>query len=291
VLEGIYETTGMREAAQLSGAELNYDTEIVDIPYPQGKVIKNIKTFRAVLDADVIVNIPKIKSHMMNVFSGAVKNMFGIIPGRFKVEYHFRFEDPADFADLLLDINLFSKPTLSVMDAIVGMEGYGPTNGNPKQVGLILSGADPYSLDAVAAAVIGIAQHRIPTLKKSIERGLYDGKFDRIDIVGEKPEDVQVLDFHKPTVQVAFNVYSSVIPKPLLKRINRFIKPKPVFDHAKCRSCKACAESCPPQAITMVGGKPEVELKKCIRCFCCDELCVHDAVEIRKPWFLRIAIK
>jgi uncharacterized protein (DUF362 family)/Pyruvate/2-oxoacid:ferredoxin oxidoreductase delta subunit len=291
VLQGIYETTGMREAAELSGAELNYNFDVIDVPYPQGKVIKNIKTIKAVIDADVIINIPKIKSHMMNAFSGAVKNMFGIIPGRYKVDYHFRFEDPADFADLLIDVITYATPHLSVMDAVVGMEGYGPTNGSPKQVGLILSSADPYSLDAVAAYAIGIDPPQIPMIRKSVERGLYDGKFDRIDIVGERIRTVRVLNFKKPTVRVAFNIYSWVIPKPLLKRFNRYIKPSPSFNHAQCRKCRACFESCPPQAITLVEGKPVVDLQKCIRCFCCDELCVYAAVEIKKPWFLRAVIK
>lgn len=155
-LEAVYETCGMREAAEQSGAELNYNTDVVDVPYPEGKLMKSIKTIKPVLDVDKIISIPKIKTHAMTVYSGAVKNLFGIIPGRYKPEYHLRFEDTGDFADVLIDICSFVKPVLTVMDAVVGMQGYGPTNGSPKQVGLVISSPNPFELDVVAAKIIGL---------------------------------------------------------------------------------------------------------------------------------------
>jgi uncharacterized protein (DUF362 family) len=151
VLESIYDVCGMKEAAEKSGATLNYNTDMLDVSNPNGKIIKSIKAIRPVIEADKIISIPKIKTHMMTVYSGAVKNLFGIIPGSYKPEYHLRFDDAEDFADLLLDICSFAKPTLTVMDAVIGMEGYGPTNGSPKKVGLVISSTDPYSLDAVAS--------------------------------------------------------------------------------------------------------------------------------------------
>lgn len=290
-LEEVYETCGMKAAAAMSGADLNYNTDVIDVPYPEGKIMKSIKTIRPVLEADKIINIPKIKTHMMTVYSGAVKNMFGIIPGSYKAEYHLRFDDTGDFADLLLDICSFSRPVLTIMDAVIGMEGYGPTNGSPKKVGLVISGADPYALDAVASDIIGLGALQVPTVRKSIDRGLYSGEMDKIEILGESIDDIKVTDFRKPTVKVAFNFYSLLIPKPLLKRINRFIKPTPRFNKAKCKGCGMCAKSCPPGAIAMKGGKPEVQLDRCIRCFCCHELCNFDAVRIKRPWFLRLLLR
>ena len=281
----------MKDAATKSGAELNFNTEVIDVPYPSGKIMKSIKTIKPVLEVDKIISIPKIKTHMMTVYSGAVKNMFGIIPGSYKAEYHLRFDDTSDFADLLIDICSFSKPVLTIMDAIIGMEGYGPTNGTPKKVGLVMASRDPYALDAIAAKVIGLEGSQVPTIRKSIDRGLYDGNIDGIDILGEAINDVKVEDFKKPTVKVAFNFYSLLIPKPLLKRINRFIKPTPRFNKIKCKGCAMCAKSCPPNAITMENGKPKVQLENCIRCFCCHELCAFDAVQIKRPWFLRLLLR
>lgn len=290
-LESVYNTCGMIEAAEMSGASLNYNTDVMDVPYPEGKMTKNIKTIRPVLEVDKIINIPKIKTHMMTVYSGAVKNMFGIVPGSYKAEYHLRFDDTGDFADLLIDLCSFSKPVLTVMDAVIGMEGYGPTNGTPKKVGLILASEDPYSLDPIAAEIIGLKQNQVPTVLKSIERGLYSGQLRDIEIMGENPESVRVPEFRKPTVKVAFNFYNLLLPKFVVKKLNRIIKPTPRFDISKCKSCGMCAKSCPPKAIAMKDNKPVVDLDKCIRCFCCHELCNYDCIRIKRPWFIRLVLK
>jgi uncharacterized protein (DUF362 family)/Pyruvate/2-oxoacid:ferredoxin oxidoreductase delta subunit len=288
VLDGIYETCGMKEAASLSGAELNYNTEMIEVPYHEGKVMKSIRTIKPVLEADKIINIPKIKTHMMTVYSGAVKNMFGIIPGRVKAEYHLRFEDKNDFADFLIDLCSFAKPVLTVMDAVVGMEGYGPTAGSPKQVGVILAGESPFELDSVAAGIIGLKPAEVPTICKSNERGLLT---EEITLVGHTIEEVMVKDYKKPTRQLAFNLYSLVLPKFVQKRMDGYIRPKPAFKLDQCKSCGACARSCPPGALEMVEGKPVLNLNKCIRCFCCHELCTYEAIEVKKPWFLKVLVR
>lgn len=290
-LDTVYETCGMKDAAEKSGAELNYNTDVVDVPYAEGKIMKSIKTIKPVLEVDKIISIPKIKTHMMTVYSGAVKNLFGIIPGSFKAEYHLRFDDTGDFADLLIDICNFAKPVLTIMDAVIGMEGYGPTNGNPKNIGLIISSSDPFALDAVAAHIIDIDLLKVPTIRKSIDRGLFDGNLDGITILGEDIHNVKVSDFKKPTVKVAFNLYSFLIPKPILKRINRFIKPTPKFYKNNCKSCGICANSCPPKALQMKNGTPILDTSKCIRCFCCHELCNYNAVKIHRPWFLKLLLR
>jgi uncharacterized protein (DUF362 family)/Pyruvate/2-oxoacid:ferredoxin oxidoreductase delta subunit len=291
ILKSVYETCGMIGAAERSGAELNYNTEVADIPYPAGKVIKNIKTIKPLLEVDKVINIPKIKTHMMTVYSGAVKNLFGIIPGSFKAEYHLRFEDTMDFSNLLIDLCLFAKPVLTIMDAVIGMEGYGPTNGNPKQVGLIIAGINPYELDIIAANAIGLKIDQVPTIIASIDRNLCSKDISNIVILGEKLEDVIVSDFKKPTTQLSFNFYNLLLPKFVSKRINKFLKPNPKFNLSICKSCGMCVKSCPPGAITMKEGKPFVDYSKCIRCFCCHELCNYDAVKIKRPWFLKLILK
>jgi uncharacterized protein (DUF362 family)/Pyruvate/2-oxoacid:ferredoxin oxidoreductase delta subunit len=290
-LASVYETCGMRDAAERSGAELNFDTDAVDVPFPEGKVIKLVKTIRPVVDADVIISLPKLKTHMMTVYSGAVKNLFGIIPGSYKAEYHLRFEDTGDFADLLIDLCAFAKPALTVMDAVVGMEGHGPTAGSPRAVGLVLSSRDPYALDSVAVHLIGLDPHRVPTIVKAEQRGLCPADMSGIRVLGERPADVAVLDFEKPTVKMAFNYYSLFIPRWLKKRLDSVIKPKPRFDHELCIGCGMCAQGCPPRTIEMKDGKPVVDLSRCIRCFCCSELCAHGAVTIFRPWFIRMVLR
>ena len=287
-LESVYDTCGMTQAAKESGAELNFNTDMIDVPYHQGKLMKTIKTIKPVLEADKIINIPKIKTHMMTVYSGAVKNLFGIIPGSYKAEYHLRFEDKNDFAEVLVDICSFAKPVLTVMDAVIGMEGYGPTGGSPKKVGLILAAKSPYELDDVAVRIIGLKPTEVPTVVKSKSRGLLD---EKIVLAGCDIKQVAVKDYKKPTRQFEFNYYSNILPKFIRKRLDRFIKPKPVFDLQKCISCGMCCKSCPPKAIDMTSGKPVLHLSACIRCFCCHELCNYDAIKIKKPWFLKLLLR
>ncbi len=111
-----------------------------------------------------------------------------------------------------------------------------------------------------------------------------------MEILGERLADVRVSDFKKPTVKIAFNYYSLLLPKFLKKRLDRVIKPRPIFDHEKCLGCGVCEQSCPSKAIVMKEGKPEVDLRSCIRCFCCHELCAHGAVGIARPWFIKLAL-
>jgi len=290
-LEAVYETCGMKEVAEKTGAELNYNTEIVDVVYEEGMVIKKVKTIAAIFQVDKIINIPKIKTHMMTVYSGAVKNLFGIIPGRYKAEYHLRFEDTEDFSNLLIDLCLFSKPVLTVMDAVIGMEGYGPTNGNPKKVGLIICGTNPFELDVVASNIIGLKPEQVPTIRMSTKRKLCSNDINNINIVGEKLEDVLVDDFKKPTVQFSFNLYNIFMPKFISKRLNKFIKPSLKFDYNICKKCGVCEKSCPAKAIKIEAGKPQVDYNKCIRCFCCHELCNYGAISIRRPLFLKLLLK
>jgi uncharacterized protein (DUF362 family)/ferredoxin len=290
-LRSVYETCGMTEAARESGAELNWDTEIVDVPWPDGVRVKLVKTIRPVLQVDKIINVPKLKTHAMTVYSGAVKNLFGIVPGRHKGEYHLRFENVDDFAELLIDLCLFAKPALSVMDAVVGMEGYGPTSGRPRQVGLIISSADPYALDVVAAEIIGLKGRQVPTIRKSAERGLCPLTGERLTVLGQRVADVAVPTFSKPTVRVALNFYGLVLPPALKRWMDNLLKPTPRLDPGACSGCGECEKGCPPKAIRMMDQRPSVDLEACIRCFCCNELCPHGAFAIARPWFLRLLLR
>ncbi len=289
-LEGLYDTCGMKAAAAAAGAQLCMDTEVVDVPWPQGQRMKAIKTIAEVTRVDKIINLPKLKTHMMMTFSGGVKNLFGIVPGSYKTEYHFRFEEEDDFAGVLVDLCQFARPVLTVMDAIVAMEGSGPTNGTPRPLGLLLASASPYEMDVVASTCIALEPRAVPTIRASAARGLCPMSAQHVEVVGCAIADVRTPDFVKPR-NVALNIYDWWLPKPVAHWMNRAMKYKPGFRLERCKGCGVCANSCPAKAIEMRNGKPNLEISQCISCFCCHELCRFDAVDIRKPWPFRMIIK
>jgi Uncharacterized conserved protein len=284
-LQGIYNRTGLSEVAQRTGAELNQDFGQTVRLFPEGRVVKSLTVTNCVNEADVVISIPKIKTHGMMTFTGTVKNLFGVIPGLLKVEYHLKMPDHMDFARLLVDIAQCVKPALSIMDGIVGMEGDGPSAGQPRKIGALLLSADPFALDVAAADLIGLKPEKVPTIQAARERGLAS-RLKEIDLKGDSRSLWSVENFLVPKNNVSVN-FLDRFPLPGKKArhflLNR-LRPRPVFHYDKCKSCKICLDSCPPKALTINNRKrPVVDLEACIRCFCCQELCPYQAVEIYRP--------
>lgn len=274
-LDRVYTTTGMRQVAEETGAELNYELSEVEIPNPNGKFLKKLTVIKPLVDADFIMNLPKLKTHGMMVYTGAVKNLFGAVPGIQKAEFHLRMPGYEDFADALIDIFLSVKPGLNVMDAVVGMEGDGPSAGNPREIGLILASEDAFALDRTAIGIIGADPMSIPVIGQGVARGLCRPDLQDIEMVGENLSSVKLKSFDIPQLK---GKGVGMVDGPLAE----LIKPKPVFEHGRCIGCADCARSCPAHVIKMIDKRPVVDLSQCIRCFCCQELCPAKAVVIRR---------
>ena len=279
-LEDIYMGTGMREVAEETGAQLNFDTSEVEVQNAEGKFIKKLKILKPLAEADLVINLPKLKTHGQMVYTGAVKNMFGAIAGISKVEYHFNMKEYDRFADTLIDIFLSAKPALSIMDAIIGMEGAGPSAGVPKEIGVILASRNAFNLDMTAVNIVNIDPKSVPVIKNSIDRGVCPDSIDKIDLVGVPIDSVKVKDFDVPALEGLKEI--RFVENEFLKSLSGFMLPRPVFLANKCIGCGDCVRSCPPKAIQMKNKKPEVKLSKCIRCFCCQELCPAKAIDIKR---------
>lgn len=290
-LQAIYTRSGLREVAERTGAILNEDLGQTTIQYPAGKIVKNLTVTNCVMNADVVIPLSKLKTHGMMTFTGAVKILFGIIPGLLKAEYHLKMFKVSDFADLLVDITSWVKPALSIMDGIVGMEGDGPSAGIPRNIGALILSTDPFALDVVATDLIGLKPERVPTIMAARTRGL-TSRLEELQLFGDSRSLWKIQGFVIPKA-VSTNFLDMVpLPGNVKKFILNRVRPRPIFEHASCVGCSDCVNNCPPKALTLnENQRPIVDLEACVRCFCCQELCPHQAVKLFKPWLARKLIK
>lgn len=277
LLRGLYESTGMQAAARRAGAELNFSTESADVEVPNPCRTHMLTVLRCAAEADAIVSVGKIKTHGLTAYTGAVKNLFGLVPGMLKIDYHARFPDIDDFCGALLDIAGWAKPCLSVLDGIVGMEGKGPSGGTPRRIGALVVSDDPHAADVVGAALIGLAVEEVPTLRLAREKGLLPVPL----VLGESVEDLTVPDFRRAPVEITRR---GILTD---KRFARLVRSHPCVHREKCVGCGICQRSCPAQAIELRGGVPHFDYKRCIRCYCCQELCPQTAVDVFQPFFMK----
>ncbi|MCT4563006.1 MAG: DUF362 domain-containing protein [Maledivibacter sp.] len=290
ILRGIYKVCGMEAVANEVGAKLNFNTNSMDIKNEDGLILKKIRAIEVLNQVDKVISVSKLKTHGMMMFTGAVKNMFGIVAGLEKAEYHVRMPEVYDFSNALVDICLAAKPVLSFMDGIIGMEGAGPSGGDPRKIGAVIASSSPYHLDVVATSIIGLKPTKVPTIERCVERKLCKGNLEDIGLVGEGIEKFIIKDFVVPEIR-SLDLLEGKLPKFLRDIISGLMQPKPVFIHEKCVGCRDCANNCPPKVIKMIDNKPVVALDGCIRCFCCQELCPVKAIDIHRPLLMKLLAK
>jgi uncharacterized protein (DUF362 family) len=236
----------------------------------------------AVLDADVIINLPKLKTHALTLFTGAVKNMYGVIPCGMRLRYHNEFSLNADFSRLLVDIYSCVTPRLTIMDAITAMEGQGPSAGTPRHAGLILAGRDGVAVDAVAARIVNIEEGAVLTTRFAAERGLGAGRLTDIGLVGENLEDIRVRGFKLPARTTM--LLGRKVPSFIYKSVQNQLLLIPKIREEKCTACGECGAICPVEAIRIESGAARIDAGRCINCLCCNEVCRFKAVRLaRKP--------
>ena len=285
MLNGIYRATGMEEAAKETGASLNRNFAAFTANNPKGLIMKKLTLADMLNDADKVICVAKLKTHAMMTYTGAVKNMFGAVPGVAKAEYHMNMPDYNNFADALIDICLGANPVLSFIDGIVGMEGNGPASGMPVNTGALLASESPYHLDFAACRLIGISFDDVPMLKRLEERGI--AGFDEIEFVGEPFEKFQCVPYKRPPITIV-SLNNPRIPGFVRSFAARFVQTRPIFDREICNGCGICKESCPVKIIQITNNKAAADYKNCIRCYCCQELCPKKAIGVRRPFLSKI---
>lgn len=280
-LKNIYQASGMTKVCERHGVALNYDTSFREVPVKNGKLVSKFPIITPVCEADFIIDLCKLKTHAMTGLSGAVKNLFGTIPGLTKPKYHAQFPDKAHFCSLLIDLCETVSPDFILVDAIQAMEGNGPSGGTKRDSGLLISSTNPYELDYFLCKLIGADPEKILTVKESVKRGLCCTDMSKVDVVGDF---AKLSPFILP--KEASPDFSASMPKilrkPLTSFVNTFLAAKPRIVADICIGCGKCAESCPENTIRIVDKKAKVNYHRCIRCFCCHEMCPVKAIEIRR---------
>lgn len=277
-LAAIYSATGMKMCEE-AGAQLNRNFAQSDGKTKNGLVLHDFKYTSYLDDADLIIDFAKLKTHGMMVMSCAVKNMFGVIPGVTKPEYHSRFPEIERFSDMLIDLYENFAPCLSIIDAVYGMEGNGPTAGTPRYVGAVIASKNGHYADMAAAEIMGIDRRKLPLFCRANERGLCPNSLDELTVYGDL-EKFRVKDYD--LICDASSDFSLVVPKPLAWLSDKLLRPRPKLTAKKCVGCKICYDTCPKHAIEMVNGKPHFDYDKCIRCFCCQEFCPKGALHVHR---------
>lgn len=192
-LKKLYTTCKMYEAAEQAGIDVNMDTGFDEVSFQQGKLIKHIEVIKPISQADGVFNLCKMKTHLFMHMTGAVKNHFGVIPGLSKIGYHAKLQDKDRFADMLLDLALFVSPRLSIMDAVLAMEGEGPgVSGTPRHVGLLLASTSPLALDIVAGEIMGLPHEQNPVLMAAERRGLTPCRIKDVNVIGAELSSLKI---------------------------------------------------------------------------------------------------
>lgn len=276
----VYEQTGIRKIAKEENIELViFDKRFMQDYFPLTTWVR---------ECDFIVNLPKFKTHDYMILTAAVKNLFGLIPGMFKMECHKNFHKPEKFAELLVDIYAAAKPAVSIIDGISGLDGNGPaTSGTKKDFGLILASSDAVALDSVLARLINISPDRIFTNKAAEMRKVGNVNLGDIEIKGENISSSCISNFKLPETSLMQTI-KSMLPEPILNILTKLIYFHPKIDSDICRLCESCVKNCPQKTIYRKKDKILIDYSKCISCFCCREVCPYAAIGTKKSLLAKL---
>ncbi|MBI5886776.1 MAG: DUF362 domain-containing protein [Deltaproteobacteria bacterium] len=271
-------TAGIEQAALKAGATLAQFKNSVPVELGPGASFKNIEVASEVMEADRIINLPKLKTHVQMSLTLGIKNMFGCVIGKRKSQWHLMAgKDRVYFARMIVDIFAAVRPGLTIMDGITAMHKDGPQNGEPYPMGLVFASNDTVALDSAVTSMVGLTREKNPILDVAAQRKLGCANLDEIGFPLIHPKDVKQKGFVIPG-QTELEIGPGML-RPYLRRL---LVPKPVTKHSKCTLCNKCHAVCPPDAIKTVKEKIVIDYDNCIHCFCCVEICPEGAMVLHR---------
>ncbi len=285
--------SGLHAEAEALGVPLADFQTGDDVSFPGGTLDRRFTIARAVREAAGIVNLPRLKTHALTTMTGALKNMFGVIPGALKARYHVTHPDVESFSRMIVDLNCAVPSRLVVMDAITVMEGNGPANGRLRSVGLLIITTDPVAADAVGCRIMGIDPRSVAFVRIAEEAGLGNAGPDGIELLGEP-----LGGFVCPDLDVRVRPLVQNAPRFVMRIAKRLVASKPAIDSTRCTGCGQCVEGCPTDPKSLCRDDhasrgvreyafrpkavPRYLYSTCIRCYCCQETCPTGAINIRR---------
>ncbi len=278
-----YERAGYGVLAGDPGCVLNLDTGFDTARYPEGRVCREFPLIRPYFSSDHVVVVSKAKTHVLTLLSGATKNLFGLIPGLEKPLFHSRFQSGERFGEMLIDLNLLVRPSLQVTDAIVIMEGDGPTSGTPRPMGFLLVSPSPLALDMVLCRLMSLNPKEVPYLRCAIERGLLTPDGSNIEIIGDPLPPSDTFRVKKPRTCAGSGGGIQVTPLFwAVHALGKVYAMRPSVNPDLCSGCGKCIAICPAHAITLAGGRARIPSRHCMRCYCCHEMCSEGALFLER---------
>lgn len=278
-VKSVARTCGIASIAEELGLELIDFTSVVN--YDDQRTYKRLELAEELLQADAVINLPKLKTHGQMRMSMAVKNLFGTVVGTRKMQWHYRAgRERMTFAHMLNEIAAAINPSLSIVDAIISMDGAGPSAGTPNPTGFLAAGGDPWAVDAGLVDLLGIPRKDVFTLEAARQRGRTD--WENYVAVGDDPHSLKPAKWIIPELNT-LKMHGNWLAKhfPALDRwVQSQFTARPVAN-SDCTGCGRCAEICPAKAMTIINAKVAIDFSKCIYCYCCHELCPHKGLNLR----------
>lgn len=266
-----FEKSGLLEAAK--GHYQNLGDESREVAFNRD-FLPRVGVSSKILDADILISVPKFKTHGLTVLTGAIKNSYGILPGAQKARLHQLAGAPGPFHDLVVDIFRLRVPDLFIMDGVVGMEGNGPASPELREIGVILAADNGVALDAVVARMMGVEPGSLRFLEKARAAGLGDYAADKLETIGDL---FTIENFNLPPM-AGVGIANTPAIADMMHTATQL---RPQADPDRCSRCEACIEQCPASALYMENDLPLVIEERCITCFCCQEICPEQAMTLR----------
>lgn len=282
-IDDTWKTTGMDDVCRRTGVRK------VVIETSGNKDVNGVPISRSICDADFVINLPKFKTHGLTIMTLAVKNLFGCVNGMQKTRFHRDYKDPKSFAELIVKVANAVRPSLTIIDGIIGMDGNGPSGGNSKELGIIVSGTNIHAIDAACCKFVDLSPLSLDTLSAAKKFGLWNEK-DEIEIVGDPFEQIKPSNFSMP-ITYTRGIRDWWITRLATHYIWTSLSAQPKINRKKCRICLKCIEACPVSTIKQFETKkpPTIIKKDCIQCMCCHEICPYKAIDLKLSTLIRIA--